>query len=87
MLFAMGDGNHSLATAKAIWEQMQGRRLALSHPARYALVEIENIHDPGLVFEPIHRVLFDVEATSSRRWTELYRRTVPYRSSAPRPKR
>ncbi len=59
LLFAMGDGNHSLATAKAIWEQVKGQATP-DHPARYALVEIENIHDTGLVFEPIHRVLFGV---------------------------
>lgn len=61
MLFAMGDGNHSLATAKAIWEQIKGQ-VGMEHPARYALVEVENIHDEGLDFEPIHRVLFDVKA-------------------------
>jgi hypothetical protein len=59
LLFAMGDGNHSLATAKAIWEKIKPRA-GMSHPARYALVEIENVHDTGLSFEPIHRVLFDV---------------------------
>jgi hypothetical protein len=59
MLFAMGDGNHSLATAKAIWEQIKAQA-GPRHPARYALVEIENIHDPGLEFEPIHRILFGV---------------------------
>jgi hypothetical protein len=57
LLFAMGDGNHSLATAKAVWESVKPR-VGMNHPARYALVEIENIHDPGLEFEPIHRVLF-----------------------------
>lgn len=60
MVFAMGDGNHSLATAKAIWEQIKPQ-VGMDHPARYALVEIENIHDDGLTFEPIHRVLFDVK--------------------------
>lgn len=60
MAFAMGDGNHSLATAKAIWEQIKPQ-VGLDHPARYALVEIENIHDTGLTFEPIHRVLFGVK--------------------------
>lgn len=61
LLFAVGDGNHSLATAKAYWEQ---QKLTLTpdqtatHPARFALVEIENIHDDALQFEPIHRVLF-----------------------------
>ena len=59
LLFAMGDGNHSLATAKAVWEKMKSQ-LGLDHPARYALVEIENVHDDGLEFEPIHRVLFDL---------------------------
>ena len=64
MLFAMGDGNHSLATAKALWEQLKPQ-VGLDHPARYALVEIENIHDAGLEFEPILRVLFDVKADLS----------------------
>ena len=61
LLFAMGDGNHSLATAKAIWEQIKARESVSDHPARYALVEVENIHDAGLTFEPIHRVLFEVK--------------------------
>jgi len=59
LLFAMGDGNHSLATAKAIWEKIKAT-VGMNHPARYALVELENVHDEGLEFEPIHRVLFDV---------------------------
>jgi Protein of unknown function (DUF1015) len=59
LLFAMGDGNHSLATAKAIWEQIKPRA-GMDHPARYALVEVENIHDEGLEFEPILRVVFNV---------------------------
>lgn len=57
LLYAMGDGNHSLATAKAVWERIKPE-VGLDHPARYALVEIENVHDEGLEFEPIHRVLF-----------------------------
>src|SRR5574338_674749 len=60
LLFAMGDGNHSLATAKAIWEKMKPH-VGMDHPARYALVEVENVHDNGLIFEPIHRVLFGVQ--------------------------
>jgi hypothetical protein len=60
LLFAMGDGNHSLATAKAIWEKIKSQ-VGMDHPARYALVEIENVHDEGLEFEPIHRVLFDLK--------------------------
>ncbi|MHB8134035.1 MAG: DUF1015 domain-containing protein [Anaerolineaceae bacterium] len=59
LLFAMGDGNHSLATAKAIWEK-QKDIVGLNHPSRYALVEIENVHDDGLEFEPIHRVVFNL---------------------------
>lgn len=61
MLFAVGDGNHSLATAKAIWEQMKGS-VPSDHPARYALVEVENIHDPALHFAAIHRLLFGVRS-------------------------
>ncbi len=60
LLFAMGDGNHSLATAKAIWEKMKSQ-VGMDHPSRYALVEIENVHDDGLAFEPIHRVLFGLK--------------------------
>jgi Protein of unknown function (DUF1015) len=60
LLFAMGDGNHSLAAAKAIWEKIKPA-VGMNHPARYALVEIENVHDDGLEFEPIHRVLFGVK--------------------------
>ena len=60
LLFAMGDGNHSLATAKAIWEKIKPQ-VGMDHPARYALVEIENVHDEGLDFEPIHRVLFGLK--------------------------
>ncbi len=60
LLFAVGDGNHSLATAKSIWEQLKPQ-VGMNHPARYALIELENVHDEGLEFEPIHRVLFDVK--------------------------
>ena len=60
LLFAMGDGNHSLATAKAIWEKMK-QQVGMDHPSRCALVEIENVHDEGLEFEPIHRVLFGLK--------------------------
>jgi hypothetical protein len=59
MLFAVGDGNHSLATAKAIWEQAKAT-VGPDHPSRWALVEVENIHDPALHFAPIHRLLFGV---------------------------
>lgn len=61
LLYAMGDGNHSLATAKSCWEDIKknlGEAEKENHPARFALVELENIYDSGLEFEPIHRVLF-----------------------------
>ncbi len=64
LLFAVGDGNHSLATAKECWEltkkQLSPNEIK-SHPARYALAEMVNIHDESLEFEPIHRVLFGVD--------------------------
>lgn len=63
MLYAVGDGNHSLATAKACWENIKKSGVNIeNHPARYALVEIENIHDEALDFEPIHRILFNCDA-------------------------
>jgi Protein of unknown function (DUF1015) len=60
LLFAVGDGNHSLATAKAVWERMKPE-VGLNHPARFALIELENVHDEGLEFKPIHRVLFGLK--------------------------
>jgi len=62
-LFAVGDGNHSLGAAKQLWERIksEGGEGIMNHPARWALVELENIHDRGLNFEPIHRVLFDMD--------------------------
>merc|ERR1712151_207712 len=53
------DGNHSLATAKSCWENLKkaGDVDLECHPARYALVELQNLHDDGVVFEPIHRIL------------------------------
>jgi hypothetical protein len=65
LLYAMGDGNHSLATAKTIWEKEKekaksGRREP--RPLlRYALVELVNLHDEALIFEPIHRVLYGID--------------------------
>ncbi|MBN2851303.1 MAG: DUF1015 domain-containing protein [Clostridia bacterium] len=64
LLFAVGDGNHSLAAAKTHWENIKQsltNEETLSHPSRYAMVEIVNIHDDNLKFEPIHRVLFHTE--------------------------
>lgn len=64
LTYAMGDGNHSLATAKACWEKLKptlSPEQRETHPARYALVELVNLHDDSLEFEPIHRVVFGVE--------------------------
>lgn len=64
LLFAVGDGNHSLATAKTIYEKLKETLTEeeyLNHPSRYALVEIVNLHSSSLDFEPIHRVVFDVD--------------------------
>lgn len=68
-LFAVGDGNHSLATAKAVWEEYKAELIASGAsseeiencPVRYALIEIVNIYDTGLTFEPIHRVIFNID--------------------------
>ncbi|HET9072464.1 MAG TPA: DUF1015 domain-containing protein, partial [Acidimicrobiales bacterium] len=61
LLFAIGDGNHGFATAKTCWDELKAglsEEERATHPARFALVEIVNVLDPGLSFEPIHRVLF-----------------------------
>ena len=71
-LFAVGDGNHSLATAKAVWDEYKEKLVAQGADeaalkacgVRYALVEIVNIYDTGLTFEPIHRVIFDSDVKS-----------------------
>ena len=62
LMFVVGDGNHSLATAKAHWENVKhslSEEERQNHPARFALVEANNIYDEGIIFEPIHRVLFN----------------------------
>jgi len=89
LLFAVGDGNHSLASAKAHWENVKAALLKTGsagsgnspisqkgsdhgqanscipeHPARYALVEVVNVYDDGIVFEPIHRVLFNIDPST-----------------------
>ena len=64
MHIAVGDGNHSLATAKTIYEQLKselGEEQAKTHPARYALAELVNIHDDALEFEPIYRIVANVD--------------------------
>ncbi len=76
MLYAMGDGNHSFATAKAIWEKLKleadDKEAILEHPARYALVELVNLHDAGLEFEAIHRVLFNINPAHLLQEMELW---------------
>lgn len=65
VLLAVGDGNHSLATAKSCYEALKAANPDMdlsNHPARYSLVELENIHDPSLVFAPIHRIIMDTAA-------------------------
>ena len=74
LLFAMGDGNHSLATAKANYENLKKTMTEeeyLNNPARYALVEIVNLHSEALEFEPIHRVIFNTDVDNLVK--ELYK--------------
>ena len=64
MYYAVGDGNHSLATAKACYEKLKKNhqwKHVENHPARYALVELENLHDDSQQFEPIHRIITGVD--------------------------
>lgn len=64
LVIAVGDGNHSLATAKSCWEEIKkglSPEEKEKHPARFALVELMNLHDDALEFEPIHRVIFDTD--------------------------
>lgn len=80
LVFAMGDGNHSLASAKAYWEQIKASLPEAerdSHPARYALCEIVNIHDKALEFEPIYRVVFGVDPHALLADLAAYLGTLP----------
>lgn len=64
LVIAVGDGNHSLATAKACWDEIKqglSDEEKENHPARFALVELMNIHDEAIEFEPIQRVIFDTD--------------------------
>ena len=70
LLFMVGDGNHSLATAKAAWERCKGSQSEAEravHPARYALCEAVNLYDPGIRFEAIHRLVKGVDADAFAR--------------------
>ncbi len=66
LLYAVGDGNHSLATAKSCYEKLKAQygEEAKNMPARYCLIELVNIHSPALEFEPIHRVIFDTDTNA-----------------------
>ena len=64
LTLAVGDGNHSLASAKACWEELKKTltpEQQLTHPARWCLAEVCNVHSPAIEIEPIHRVLFNVD--------------------------
>ncbi|MBR6735936.1 MAG: DUF1015 domain-containing protein [Oscillospiraceae bacterium] len=64
MLYAMGDGNHSFAAAKAHWDTLKGtlpEGIRKNHPARWGMVELVNLYDPALSFEPIHRLIMNVD--------------------------
>lgn len=66
LLFAVGDGNHSLAAAKSWWEELKkslNEDQRQNHPARYALVEVVNIYDEAMLFEPIHRVILNCDTS------------------------
>lgn len=73
--FAVGDGNHSLATAKTCWENLKKgltEEERKTHPARFALAELMNIHDEALEFEPIHRVVFGADSAELLNELEAY---------------
>lgn len=70
LLFAVGDGNHSLASAKAVWEKQKAhlsKEEQETSPLRYALVEVVNLYDNGISMLPIHRMLFNVEPSTALR--------------------
>ena len=68
-LLAVGDGNHSLASAKAVWEKLKSSgKVSSDHPARWALVELINLHSPALPVEPIHRVIRRTEPSAFTRF-------------------
>ena len=74
---AVGDGNHSLATAKACWEQIKptlSEAERENHPARFALCELVNLRSPALVFRPVHRVVFGADIDALQSGFELYLR-------------
>merc|ERR1712113_915678 len=85
----IGDGNHSLATAKSCWENLKAKGGVDKecHPARYALAELQNLHDDGVVFEPIHRILVGVKPDAVQSYLESAWgcKAKPYSESEPVP--
>ncbi len=85
LLFAVGDGNHSLATAKTCYEELKetiGTENAAKTPAKYALVELENLHDDTLEFEPIYRVVFGVNIYDIKKSLCAYAKALSGNESA-----
>ena len=76
LIYALGDGNHSFATARAVWERLKAQAedesQIMNHPVRYALAELVNVHDEGLEFVPIHRVVFGVDVADLLRAMETH---------------
>ncbi len=88
MLIAVGDGNHSLVTAKSHWDALKAtlsEAEKVGHPARYALCELVNLFDPGLDFEPIHRVVFGIDPEglldAIREWAAAHQASPGYTQS------
>lgn len=82
----IGDGNHSLATAKTCWNNLKAQPgIGMDHPQRYALVELQNLHDDGVVFEPIHRIVQGTSASELRTSleSEWNVRAKPYAEPVP----
>ncbi len=86
LLFAVGDGNHSLASAKALYEEVKASLgdAAKTHPSRYALVEVVNLHDEALSFEPIYRVMFGVSPVAVVEALKAYAETLDGKGRAQR---
>lgn len=75
VVYAVGDGNHSLATAKVCWEQLKKNltpEQQKTHPARYSLVELVNLHDDAIAFEAIHRAVFETNPTAFLKEAQAY---------------
>lgn len=83
IFLAVGDGNHSLAAAKQCWENVKIKLTEeeyANHPARFALVEVVNLHDPSMVFRPIHRVLFGACEKMAEKFEEYLSQRVHIRT-------